>query len=89
MIITFENLPKQRFSTVINDIDYTLELNYNVMYEFWSLDIETNDFNLYGIKLVAGIDLVYQYPEVPFSMISVGLTDPTRDDIEFFKLEVL
>jgi len=89
MTITFENLPKQRFSTVINDIDYTMELNYNVMYEFWSLDIETNDFNLYGIKLVAGIDLVEQYPQVPFTMKSVGVTDPTRDDINLFKLEVL
>jgi len=89
MIITFEDLPKQRFSTTFNEIDYSFELNYNVMYDFWSLDIETNDFNLYGIKLVAGIDLVEQYPQVPFAMKSVGVTDPTREDIKLFKLEVL
>lgn len=89
MIITFENLPKQRFSTVINEIDYTIEVNYNALYEFWVMDIEGNDFTILGIKLVAGIDLVEQYIQVPFSMQSINSEDPTRDNLDLFKLEVL
>lgn len=89
MIITFENLPKQRFSTVIDEIDYTIEVNYNALYEFWVMDIESNDFTILGIKLVAGIDLVGQYVQVPFSMKSINLDDPTRENLNLFKLEVL
>lgn len=89
MIITFENLPKQKFSTVIKDIDYDFEVNYNALYGFWTMDIKSNDFTLLGIKLVAGIDLMAQYVQVPFSMIALNTEDPTRDNLNLFKLEVL
>ena len=89
MILPIENLPSQKFYTVINDIDYTFEINYNALYDFWIMDIKTNDWEIRGIKLVAGINLVGQFYYVPFQLISNNISDPTRNDIDSFILEVI
>lgn len=89
MTITFEDLPSQKFTTVINDIDYTIEVNYNALYDFWSMDLSSNDFTILGIKLVSGIDLVKQHVQVPFGLICNNAEDPTRDTLTNYKLEVI
>jgi len=89
MRIPFTNVASQKFSISINEIDYSFEVNYNTMYEFWTIDISSNNFKVIGIKLVAGIDILRAFPDAPFQLISNNISDPLRFDLEFFELEVI
>ena len=89
MIITFENNVNQKFSTTIKEIDYSFEVSYNSLYEFWSLNIITDGFSVSGITLVSGINIFRAFPELPFSGICNNIDDPTRDNLNLYRLEVL
>lgn len=89
MILNFENTPLQKFDTVINEINYTFQAKYNASHSFWVLDIISNDFAVYGVKIVSGINICEPYPFIPFSLISNDLEDPILSNLKSFRLEVI
>ena len=81
--------PEETFSLSINDTLYNFRQLWNT-YGFWTLDIadSTGASLAYGVKIVTGIKLLQQYPKIPFELESVAVSDPTRNDLDEFILEV-
>lgn len=71
------NAPSQTLTIIIDNIEYSLRIIYNTREETWSMDISSSDFELTGISLVGGVDLLSQHttPINNIYMINVsGLT---------------
>jgi hypothetical protein len=84
--------PEETFQVVIFDILYNFRQLWNVREEFWTLDIydKNNEPLVLGVKLVNGIFLLSQYPQVEFDLKSSSLLqDPTRNDLTAFSFEVV
>lgn len=85
MILDLTNDPAQKFSSVINEIRYEFTVKWNSRFSFWTIDIN-DDF---GIKIVAGIDILRPFPSIPFGLKSNSDADPLRDNLNEFNLEVV
>ena len=60
---TIEDLPDQKFSTILNGRRVTLRLRYNVTTDRWSFDMSIDDLPVaYGRRIVVGVDLLTPYP---------------------------
>jgi len=82
--------PEESFQIVIFGNLYNMKQLWNTL-GFWTLDInDENDLPLsLGVKLVAGIFLLKQYPNIRFDIKSESLlADPGRDDLTDFTFEV-
>jgi len=89
MILPLTNNPEESFSVPINDIIYNFKQLWNE-FGFWTLDILDADGNvlIYGVKLITKENLLKQYPQIPFDLISDNDEDPTRNNLESFALDV-
>lgn len=78
--------PDESFQIVIFDNIYNMRQLWNTR-GYWTLDIrdENNDPIVLGVKLVTGITLLKQYPNIRFDMKSDSLlADPIRNDLDTF-----
>ena len=83
--------PEESFQIVISENLYNMRQLWNTAGGFWTLDIndENNEPLPLGVKLVTGIFLLKQYPQVRFDIKSESLlADPSRDDLDTFVFEV-
>lgn len=80
--------PEDNFNLTVDEILYVFKSRWNNN-GFWTLDIYDQNKNIIvaGIKLVAGINLCDQYPEINFNILIDTDDDPTRDDLELFPLQ--
>ncbi len=85
MNLVFTNDSSQTFSSVINEIRYDFAVKWNSRFEFWTIDIGANK----GIKIVAGVDILRPFPQLPFGLQSNDIADPLRFNLDEFILEVL
>ena len=85
MNISFTNDPSQTFSSVINEIRYDFSVKWNSRFSFWTMDIGNN----FGIKIVAGVDILRPFPQLPFGLQSNYIADPSRFNLNEFILEVI
>lgn len=83
------NSPEEKFNVSISGIVYNFRQLWNEN-GFWTLDILTSDdvAIALGVKIVAGIPLLQQYPQLPFEFTNTGTIDPTRNTLDEFVLEV-
>jgi hypothetical protein len=90
MILPFTNNPAEVFNFNINGIIYKFAQKWNTL-GFWTLDILDVDGIpfIHGLKLVVGTDLLANFENLPFGLKSTNLTDPSRDTLSTFNLEVL
>ena len=88
MTLPLTNTASQKFSININEISYNMEVNWNTLYGFWTLDISSDTFTALGIKLVSGIDILGAFPDAPFTLLSNNIDDPIRFGLDKFLLEV-
>lgn len=90
MYLPLTNNPEENFTTPINSIVYAFRQLWNTL-GFWTLDIIDSDGNVlvYGVVLVTQINLLSQYPQVPFDLISSTNADPTRNNLDSFLLEIV
>lgn len=80
---------EESFNIVILDVIYSMRQLWNT-FGFWTLDIMDEDGNaiVYGVKLVAGINLLYQYPHIPFDLYIDQANEPTRNNITDIQIEI-
>ena len=90
MYLPLTNNPEENFNVSIFDIVYTFKQLWNEI-GFWTLNIKDADGNIlvYGIKIITQEFLFRQYPQIPFDLKSENETDPGRQDLESFLLEVI
>lgn len=84
------NNPEESFNiSILSDI-YIFKQLWNE-HGFWTLDIQDADgiVLVYGVKIIAQDYLLQQYPHIRFDLLSSGASDPTRDNLESFILEVI
>ena len=89
--LSFTLNPEESFQIVIFDILYNLRQLWNTSGQYWTLDINDEDGNplVLGVKLVTGIFLLKQYPQVRFDIKSNNIqADPGRDDLTDFVFEI-
>lgn len=82
--------PEETFQIVIFENLYNLRQLWNTR-GFWTLDIndQDNEPMVLGVKLVSGIFLLKQYPNVRFDLKSDNLlANPTRSDLDTFVFEI-
>ena len=89
MYLPLTNNPEENFRTPINNIVYSFRQLWNTL-GFWTIDIFDSDgvVLVYGVKIVAGINILQQYPQVPFNLESTLIDDPTRNNLDTFLLEI-
>lgn len=85
MILDLTNDPSQTFSSIINEVRYDFKINWNSRFSFWTISVNENE----GIKIVAGVDILRPFPQLPFGLQSNDITDPSRFNLNEFILEVL
>ena len=90
MYLPLTNNPEEKFSVSINDTLYNFRQLWSE-YGFWALDISLADGTILisGVKLVVQEDILGQYPNIPFGLLSSDDTDPERDNLEEFEFEVI
>lgn len=81
------NSPSQKFSSAINEKLYNFEVNWNNN-GFWVMDIKDEDREVYGIKLVCGIDILAPFPHLDFEMKCDAAEDPTRFNLDSFEFVI-
>lgn len=82
---------EESFQIVIFENVYNLRQLWNRR-GFWTLDISDKDNNpiILSVKLVTGITLLKQYPQVGFDLKSDSLlADPSRNDLIDFEFNVI
>lgn len=89
MYLPLTNNPEENFNVSISDVIYIFRQLWNEI-GFWTLDIKDADGNIlvYGIKIITQEYLLRQYPQIPFDLKSENETDPGRQNLESFLLEV-
>ncbi len=78
------NNPEETYNILIYDNIYGIRQLWNIN-GFWTIDISDKDGNIliYGVKIVTGINLLRQYPQVPFDLIIDSINyDPGRFQLE-------
>lgn len=85
---TLRNSAEDTFSLTIDEILYVFRQVWNTN-GFWILDVfdQNRVVIISGIRLVAGINLCDQYPEIRFNMLIDTDTDPTRDNLDLYPIE--
>lgn len=81
--------PDENFNITILDTLYQVRQLWNTL-GFWTLSFkdEAGVDLVLGVKIVSGIFILQQYPELPFDIKIDANIDPTRDDLIEFVLEV-
>jgi len=89
MYLPLTNNPEENFNISISDTIYIFRQLWNEI-GFWTLDIKDADGNIlvYGIKIITQEYLLRQYPQILFDLKSENETDPERQTLESFLLEV-
>ncbi len=89
MYLPLTDNPEENFRATIDDDIYNFKQLWNTL-GFWTLDISDADNNIivYGVKLITKENLLKQYPQIRFDLISNAETDPGRNDLSIFNLEV-
>jgi hypothetical protein len=89
MAFPFTNNPEEKFNVSISGTVYNFRQLWNEN-GYWTLDILDSDETAIAlsIKIVAGIPLLQQYPQLPFELTNSGVIDPTRNTLSEFVLEV-
>jgi len=87
--MTFFNMPENFFSLVVNGKLYNFRQLWNPI-GFWTLSImDANKKNVVdGVKLISGIYIFAQYPEIDFDMIFNYKNDPERDTLKDMQAEI-
>lgn len=90
MYLPLTTNPEETFSISIFDIVYNFKQLRNTL-GFWTLDILDADGNVlvYGVRIVTQEYLLKQYPSIPFDLYSATETDPSRTNLDEFKLEIV
>lgn len=90
MFIPLTNNPEEIFNISIFGEIYNLRQLWNPL-GFWTLDIKDSAgvAIVLGVKIITKLNLLQQYPQIAFDLISSSETDPGRQDLESFKLEVI
>ena len=90
MYLPLTNNVEEEFTTPINGVAYAFRQLWNTL-GFWTLDIIGADgvSLVYGVVLVTKINLLVQYPQVPFDLVSSVDDDPTRNNLDSFLLEIV
>lgn len=88
--IILSNNSEESFSFAVNDVIYKFRQLWNEN-GFWTLDIfdENEEALIYGVKLVAGFDLLSRFPHIPFSLTIPGDVDPERYTLSDSKLVIV
>ncbi|RKZ95960.1 MAG: hypothetical protein DRQ46_07745 [Gammaproteobacteria bacterium] len=89
MKLPITNSPSEKFSIDIFETVYQFKQMWNTK-GYWSLNIADVDGKSIadGVKVVTGTKLLAQYPQLPFELESSNDSDPTRDSLDDFILEV-
>jgi len=90
MKLPLTNNPEEDFQVSIFNFVYNFRQLWNAK-GFWTLDIKDNNKKVLvlGVKIVAGINLLQQFPGVPFDLKNSTEIDPTRDSLDSFNLEII
>lgn len=90
MYLPLTNSPEEKFNISIFEVVYICRQLWNEN-GFWTLDIKDADGNvlIYGMKLITQEYLLRQYPQLDFDLISAVDSDPGRDNLDNFNLEVM
>lgn len=90
LILPLTNNPEESYSIDIFGVIYNLRQLRNTL-GFWTLDIRDQDgvALVLGVKIVSGIYLLAQYPNVRFDLYSSSTTDPDRNNFNEYLLEVI
>ena len=79
------NAPSQTFTITIGNIEYSIRVIYNTREATWSMDISDPEIDLYGVKLVGGVDVLKQHPITLKNMYLINVsgltTDPTDSNL--------
>ena len=80
--------PEDNFSMTVDDVFYNFRQLWNTN-GFWTIDIFDSDnvIIISGIRLVAGIYLLNQYPALRFNILIDTDTDPTYENLELYPLK--
>ncbi len=84
----FSNSPSQKFSIVLNETLFNIEVNWNTRHKFWVMDIKDTEREFYGIKLVSGINILSPFPHFDFSMKCDELVDPSRFNLDSYEFVI-
>ena len=89
MKLPLTNSPSEKFSVDIFGVVYQIKQLWNTQ-GYWSLNIANVDGDsiVDGVKIVTSTKLLAQHPQLPFELESSNDSDPTRDDLDDFILEV-
>lgn len=81
--------PDEVYNIVILDTVYSIRQLYNTR-GFWTLSISDEDLNpiITGVKVVAGIFMLNQYPQIRFNLYIRDEVEPTRDNFDTLIIEV-
>lgn len=90
MLLPLTNNPEESFSVSIDEVIYNFKQLWNE-FGFWTLDILDADgvVLVYGVKLITKENLLRQYPQISFDLLSNNENDPTRNNLDAFELEVI
>lgn len=90
MYLPLTNNSEEIFNISIFGIIYMCRQLWNES-GFWTLDIKDADgvALVYGVKMVTQEYLLSQYPQLNFDLISTVDSDPGRDSLNIFNLEVV
>lgn len=82
---TIEDLPDQKFSTILNGRRTTFRIRYNVTTDRWSFDLSIDDLPvLYGRRIVTGVDLLAPFDFGIGSIFALTVTpgaEPNRKQL--------
>lgn len=89
MFLPLTNNPEESFTTPIFGATYNFRQLWNVN-GFWTIDIMDAQMVVlvYGVKIVTKHLLLEKYPQIRFDLFSDADSDPGRNDLESFLIEV-
>lgn len=90
MLLPLTNNSEEIFSASVFETVYNFRQLWNDN-GFWTLDIRDADDTpiVLGVKLITQERLLRQFPDIVFDLISDNATDPVRDNLDGFSLEVI
>ena len=87
--LTLSNSPAETFNIIILDALYKIDKQWNTTGDFWTVSVELDGVSIVqGIKIVEGVFIFDQYPQIDFDILVPGGKLITRKNLSEIVLGV-
>lgn len=91
LVFPLSTATEDNFAISIFDVVYNCKQQWNTSGKFWTLSFSDRVSNpvVQGVPIVAGLDILEQYPAIPFILRVVKGAELTRDNLADIIVEII